>query len=76
MQLRKLISGALGLLMTGATLMGGAMASDLSTWKTEFTNANTMVVVGSTAAAADIVGAINVATVLGQHGATGGASPM
>lgn len=72
MQLRKLISGALGLLMTGATLMGGAMASDLSTWKTEFTNANTMVVVGSTAAAADIVGAINVATVLGQHGATSG----
>lgn len=77
LQIKKLASGALGLLMTGASLMGGAWAQNLADYNTAFTAANTIVAVGATAATADVVGAINIATDLGQHGiaVTGAAAP-
>lgn len=73
--IRKIASGAIGLLMTGASLMGAALAvNDLSTLATDFQANNTLVVVGADAKTSDVVGAINIAAKVAQHGATGGAA--
>lgn len=76
MQLRKIVGGALGLLMTGASLLSGAWAADLSTWTTDLKPGETIVAVGAKAATGDVVGAINIAARLGQVGTTaaGGAA--
>jgi hypothetical protein len=73
MQLKKLVAaGAMGLIMAGSTL---AMAADLANYPAPFVDATTgeitsLVVVGNTAAAEDIVGAIDVAARMGSVGKT------
>lgn len=62
--LRKIAPLAISALMLGATVA----AADLSTWKTDFANAN--IVVGSNAASEDAVAATNIATALGLTGVT------
>ncbi len=67
-KIKKVASGALGLFLTGATLMGPALAAaDLS----DFQNmgpSDTLVVVGASAITADVVGGINIGGKLAQSG--------
>ncbi|MEA3342584.1 MAG: S-layer protein [archaeon] len=66
--IKKVASGAIGLFLTGATLMGPALAAaDLS----DFQNmgpSDTVIVVGASAATADVVGGINIGGKLAQSG--------
>lgn len=69
-KIKQILSGAVGLLMSGATLMTPALADfTLDNFNT-MTAANTVVVVGTDAKAMDIVGAINVGAAIAQNGAT------
>ncbi len=67
-KIKKVASGALGLFLTGATLMGPALAAaDLS----DFQNmgpSDTVIVVGASAITADVVGGINIGGKLAQSG--------
>ncbi len=67
-KIKKVASGALGLFLTGATLMGPALAAaDLS----DFQNmgpSDTIIVVGASAITADVVGGINIGGKLAQSG--------
>lgn len=70
--IKKIASGAIGLLMTGATLMGAA-AADLSTFDTDFTTSNSLIVVGTQGTdaaglASDVASAINIGAKLGTQG--------
>ncbi|NOR84950.1 S-layer protein [archaeon] len=68
-KIKQILSGAVGLLMSGATLMTPALADfTLDNFDT-MTAANTVVVVGTDAKAMDIVGAINVGAAIAQNGA-------
>ncbi len=66
--IKKVASGAIGLFLTGATLMGPALAAaDLS----DFQNmgpSDTVIVVGANALTADVVGGINIGGKLAQSG--------
>lgn len=66
---KTLASGALGTLLTGASLLAPALAADLSNFGA-WTPANTLIVVGDQANAVDIVGGMNIAAAVAQHGAT------
>jgi len=73
MQIKKFLATGLAALMAGATLASAALAADLSgfpgnlaTTTSAGSSLNAIVVVGDTAAAADIVGGINVAARLAQ----------
>ena len=73
-RIKQVLSGAVGLLMSGATLMTPALADfTLDNFDT-MTAANTVVVVGTDAKAMDIVGAINVGAAIAQNGATADAA--
>ncbi len=73
-RIKQVLSGAVGLLMSGATLLTPALADfTLDNFDT-MTAANTVVVVGTDANAADIVGAINVGAAIAQNGATADAA--
>jgi len=71
--LRKIAPLAIAGLFIGAS-MGWAMAADLGSWKANFPGADTAVVLGSSAAAEDTVGAIDIAAALGTS--TGGEVPV
>ena len=66
--IKKVASGAVGLFLTGATLMGPALAvADLS----DFQNmgpSDTLIVVGGDAITADVIGGINIGGKLAQSG--------
>lgn len=69
--LKKIGTTLMGSVLTGATLLGGALAADIS----DFTSgklgpSDTVVVVGASAATADVVGAINIGAALYGHGVT------
>ncbi|MFH1127494.1 MAG: hypothetical protein V1718_05290, partial [archaeon] len=67
-RIKKVASGALGLFLTGATLMGPALAAaDLGNFQT-MAPSNTVVVVGASAITADVVGGINIGAKLAQSG--------
>ncbi len=55
--------------MTGATLLGGALAADISDFQ-KMGPSDTVVVVGAAAASSDVVGAINVGAAMYGHEAT------
>lgn len=64
MQIKKFVATGLSALMAGATMIGGAYAAGLADYPTTFDNAGNLdavVVVGATAAASDVAGAIDVA---------------
>ncbi|MFB6215799.1 MAG: S-layer protein, partial [Candidatus Aenigmatarchaeota archaeon] len=70
MQLRKLAAGALGAIMTGATLAFPAAAASLADYPAPFMkngNTNFSIVLGSDAAAQDVVGAVEIAATLGGY---------
>lgn len=66
-KIKKVASGAIGLFLTGATLMGPALAADLSDFQS-MGPSDTMVVVGANAITADVVGGINIGGKLAQSG--------
>lgn len=68
-KLKRVGATLVGSLMAASTLLGGALAADLSAFK-NMTTADTVVVVGANAATADVVGGINVAAALARHGAS------
>ena len=73
MQLRKIASTTLGALMAGASIVVPALAADLSDFPAPFVEDGTVnftIVVGDDAAAADIVGAIDIAARLGGEAVT------
>ncbi len=59
----------MGSVLTGATLLGGALAADISDFQ-KMGPSDTVVVVGASAATADVVGAINIGAALYGHGVT------
>jgi hypothetical protein len=68
MQLKRIVGAALSTLMAGVSLMAPVLAADLADYPAPFVpngTADFVIVVGSTADPADIVGAINVAARLG-----------
>ena len=68
--IKRVASGALGLLMGGATLMMPVMATaDLASFA-DMKPSDTLIVVGANAITQDVVGAINIGGALAQHGAT------
>ena len=68
--IRRVASGALGLLMGGATLMApGIATADLASFA-DMKPSDTLIVVGANAITQDVVGAINIGGALAQHGAT------
>ncbi len=59
----------MGAVLTGATLLGGALAADISDFQ-KMGPSDTVVVVGAAAQTSDVVGAVNVGATLYGHGAT------
>ncbi|NOQ55486.1 MAG: hypothetical protein GQ477_01625 [Nanohaloarchaea archaeon] len=74
MQLRKIGTALVGAVLTSATLMGGAFAADLGNYPAPFaTDADgiqSTIVIGSSGAVQDVVGAINIGAALAQVGGT------
>jgi len=68
-KIKQIGSTLMGAVMTGATLLGGALAADISDFQ-KMGPSDTVVVVGASAATADVVGAINVGATLYGHGVT------
>ncbi len=68
-KLKRIGATLVGSLMASSTLLAGALAADLSAFKT-MTTADTVVVVGANAATADVVGGINIAAALARNGAS------
>ncbi|MBU4246549.1 MAG: S-layer protein [Nanoarchaeota archaeon] len=69
LKIKQIGSTLMGAVMTGATLLGGALAADISDFQ-KMGPSDTVVVVGASAATADVVGAINVGATLYGHGVT------